>query len=345
VVLSRAFAVGVARDSLDTGNVVFYLMRNFYATATVIVVGALSLFLQSPMAYAADDLVGNPPTTDPNNATFDFYLIGTDNTALSYADVFTTSALSGLLTPVGPCDVSNDATYPFSDCDWRLVSSVGFIGFLTDTGNLNGHGADALYYATANPTDGVQQYAGCSSVGVCATDFGLEYNRSYVGPYYVRAGLLAGAEYPLGNSQNQLPQVLPEWLVNQNIGTTSSYVNSNVGSSSLPTVTNFLSFLNVANLLQTKKPFAYIFQVSSLIYLGVSSTTLASTIPSGSFDVEFPGGGTSTTTLHIDMFSTTTISYFLTPSIVSLIKLLMIAVTYFSTGWFLLHDIKRRKLF
>ena len=128
------------------------------------------------------------------------------------------------------------------------------------------------------------------------------------------------------------------------------FTGANFGNNSLPTSTDILSFVNVPNLLATKVPFAYIFQVSTVIYNAVNGSTSASAIPSGSFSVKFPvkfgisGVATATTTIKIDMFSTTTIGYFLTPSYVGLLRGLMVAVTYFLTAWYLFHEARNRKL-
>lgn len=128
------------------------------------------------------------------------------------------------------------------------------------------------------------------------------------------------------------------------------FTGANFGNNSLPTSTDMLSFVNVPNLLATKVPFAYVFQISSVIYNAVNGSTSASAIPSGSFSVKFPvkfgisGVATATTTIKIDMFSTSTIGYFLTPSYVGLLRGLMVAVTYFLTAWYLFHEARNRKL-
>lgn len=121
------------------------------------------------------------------------------------------------------------------------------------------------------------------------------------------------------------------------------FVGSSFGTTSLASSTNFLSFLNIPELLKTKIPFAYIFQISSSVRSSVASSS-ASTIPSSSFNINFPIPGVATTTLTIDLFSTTTITYFLTPTWVNLLRGIMVAVTYFSLGWFLFHEAKKPRL-
>jgi len=121
--------------------------------------------------------------------------------------------------------------------------------------------------------------------------------------------------------------------------------NSTMGSTSTTTGsdTNFLGFLNVPNLLATKWPFAYIFQISQVLISEIASST-PTAIPSSSFNVHLGIAGHASTTLQVDMFSTSTIAYFLTPTTTSTLRALMVAVTYFSTLWFLFHEAKHKKL-
>lgn len=121
--------------------------------------------------------------------------------------------------------------------------------------------------------------------------------------------------------------------------------NSTMGSTSSTTASdsNFLGFLNVPQLLATKWPFAYIFQISSILISGIASTSAVS-IPSSSFSVHLGVAGHASTTLQVDMFSTSTIAYFLTPTATSTLRALMVAVTYFSTLWFLFHEAKHKKM-
>lgn len=101
------------------------------------------------------------------------------------------------------------------------------------------------------------------------------------------------------------------------------YVGATLGDTTLASSTNLLSFLNVPYLLATKVPFGYFFQAKDAIEAGINGSTTAS-IPNGTFSIKI---GHSTTT--VDMFSTSTIGYFLTPSMVSLIRGLMVAILYF----------------
>jgi len=91
----------------------------------------------------------------------------------------------------------------------------------------------------------------------------------------------------------------------------SPYLQSTVGTSTIASSTDFLSFLNVPALLQTKAPFAYIFQISDGFFSGLNSSSTNS-IPSGNFIWHNTVGGTST----IDFFSQSTIETYLSPTIV-----------------------------
>lgn len=105
-------------------------------------------------------------------------------------------------------------------------------------------------------------------------------------------------------------------------------VSSTLGTSSLPSATNFLSFLNVPVLLETKIPFAYFFQVAQGIQSGINSSS-TSAIPPGTF--VWTGIGRATTTL--DMFSTSTIGYYLSPTLIGLWRAFLLVVLYVEFGY------------
>jgi len=110
----------------------------------------------------------------------------------------------------------------------------------------------------------------------------------------------------------------------------TQFTGATVGTSTLLDTTNLLSFLNVPALLQTKVPFGYFFEAKDAIIAGINSTSTA-TIPLGTITFKIPGRATST----IDMFSTTTISYFLTPDKITLLRGIMLAVLYFELAYVL----------
>jgi len=137
------------------------------------------------------------------------------------------------------------------------------------------------------------------------------------------------------------------FIPSQSYATTSGfyypdYTGATVGTSTLLDTTNFLSFLNVPQLLQERLPFSYVFQTITVIRATISSTT-AGTIPTGTVNFPFPNGHGGTTTIPVDFFSTTTITYFLTPTYISLFRGLMVATLYISFIYFLYHDARSKK--
>jgi len=115
-----------------------------------------------------------------------------------------------------------------------------------------------------------------------------------------------------------------------------------LGSSTPLDSTNLISFLNVPQLLKTRVPFAYIYSFASVLIDDVSSSTLTSTLPSGGFTVVI-GTSTYAREIVVDMFSTSTITHFLTPTMVSLFRGLMVAITFISFGFFLFHHARSRE--
>lgn len=119
------------------------------------------------------------------------------------------------------------------------------------------------------------------------------------------------------------------------------YTFATTSTTTLPlsvNTTNFTSFLNVPYLLQTKVPFAYFFQAKDVI-TQVYSTSSTTTLPSGTFGV-FIHGGTTT----VDLFSTTTIGKYFTPTMVSLFRGLAEAVLYAGFIYTLYHLAKGQHL-
>jgi len=114
-------------------------------------------------------------------------------------------------------------------------------------------------------------------------------------------------------------------------------LNENATSSS-----GFLSFLNVPALLETKAPFAYVPQFISQLQQLDNNPSYA--FPSSAFQWKFASGTSVSQTYTIDLFSTTTITRFLSPTYVAILRGFMVVVTYFSTIWFLYHDAKKRHI-
>lgn len=117
------------------------------------------------------------------------------------------------------------------------------------------------------------------------------------------------------------------------------FVGATLGTSTLPDATNLLSFLNVPNLLVTKVPFAYLFQIAQGIQAGVSGST-TSAIPSGAFVWHGVNGSTTT----IDMFSTSTIGYYLSPTLIGLWRAFLLVVLTVEFGYALYLRAKSQHL-
>lgn len=115
-----------------------------------------------------------------------------------------------------------------------------------------------------------------------------------------------------------------------------------LGNEYATSTTGFLPFLNISKLLQTKAPFAYIPQVYDVVVSAIQTST--STIPSTSINFVLASGTTAVQTVAIDLFSTSTITHFLTPTYVGYLRALMVAVTYISTMLFLFKDAQRRHI-
>lgn len=113
--------------------------------------------------------------------------------------------------------------------------------------------------------------------------------------------------------------------------------NATLGTSTLPSTTNFLTFLNVPYLLQTKVPFAYIFQIAGGIVQGIESTS-SSALPSGAFVWSGIGTGTTTT----DFFSTSTVEYYLSPTLISAWRAFLLVVLTIDFGYALYHTARKQ---
>jgi len=122
-------------------------------------------------------------------------------------------------------------------------------------------------------------------------------------------------------------------------GSSTPYTGATVGTSTVPDTTSLLSFLNVPQLLRTKIPFAYIYQIATGLSQGFGSST-ASSLPTGTISYTIPGRATSS----IDLFSTTTIGYFLSPSLIALFRGLQVAILYISFGYALYRIAKSKHL-
>jgi len=140
-----------------------------------------------------------------------------------------------------------------------------------------------------------------------------------------------------GNYYSFLATSTPNWTQ------LPQFVNGTVGTSTLLDTTNFLSFINIPNLLTTKIPFGYIFEVKDVIFNAISTTT-ASSIPTGTISIPWPTGTHgATTSMSVDLFSTSTITYFLGPTNLSYIRGMMVAIIYISGMFWIYRMILTKK--
>jgi len=117
------------------------------------------------------------------------------------------------------------------------------------------------------------------------------------------------------------------------------FTGATVGTSTLPDVSNLLSFLNVPALIQTRIPFAYIFQIASGIYQGINSSSTGS-IPSGNFVWHNTLNGTTT----FDFFSQATIETYLSPTLISLWRAFLLVILTIDFGYALYRKSTAHKI-
>jgi hypothetical protein len=134
-----------------------------------------------------------------------------------------------------------------------------------------------------------------------------------------------------------------------NISFFNEYATASVASSSLVSTTNFLSFINVPQLLATRIPFAYIFQIYEDIAGDLtSSTTADQSFPNSTFSMQFPtsfnaNGLESSTSISINYFSTSTFTEIMSQSTLSVVRELLGAIVWVELGFFLWRDARSKK--
>jgi len=213
--------------------------------------------------------------------------------------------------------VAFEANYSF-DCtaSYGLLDTVAFE--ITDTGTNNG------------PTRfGETPISSCGESTLQATTTLIQ------GHFYLWRPVLFSSE----ETSSPIFGDLYSLDVVSRAGSSTPFLSGTVGTSTLPDSTNLLSFLNVPQLLATKIPFAYIFQIADGIKTGISSST-AATIPSGTFTWKGPTGATTTT----DFFSTTTIGYYFSPSLISAWRAFELAILYITFGYALYMRAKHKDI-
>lgn len=127
------------------------------------------------------------------------------------------------------------------------------------------------------------------------------------------------------------------------------YATATVGTSTLVSATNLLSFLNVPELLSTRIPFSYIFQIYSALTSALSTTSSDQLFPTGTFSMSWPtafsstGVLTATTTLTQTYLSTTTLTEIMGPTLLAIIRTLLGAIVYVELGFWLWKDARSKK--
>jgi len=112
-------------------------------------------------------------------------------------------------------------------------------------------------------------------------------------------------------------------------------------STSTATSTTPSIYLNIVSLIQNKHPIAYIPQVISILR---DNATLTGTSSFPTLQFDFTNSRLGSTTLNlttVDMFSTTTITYFFGSTQIQLFKTLVTAVVWVGVVLFLIRDIRR----
>lgn len=116
-----------------------------------------------------------------------------------------------------------------------------------------------------------------------------------------------------------------------------------LSTSTTASTTAFFDFINVPYLLQSRKPFSYIYQISVLLS-DVGSTT-ADTAGSVAYDFGTYASGTPLASIgSVTLFSTSTVTHFLSPTLLALFRGFLVAVLYISAGMFIFHDVRNIKL-
>jgi len=198
-------------------------------------------------------------------------------------------------------------------------------------------------------------YEGFDKVGVEIRDVTAGYNYAPVEDSVISTGqdtytqdyvLVQGhahlwRPYLRNSASSTIPTLYGNWVGLIDVVTDSAsstpYITENAST------TAFFDFLNVPTLLRTKLPFAYIYQFSDIIS-GLSSTT-ASTTGSVTYDFAEYASGTPLASIgEFTLFSTTTVTQFLSPTLLSLFRTLLVAILYMTALFAIFHDVRNIKL-
>lgn len=129
----------------------------------------------------------------------------------------------------------------------------------------------------------------------------------------------------------------------------NQYATSTLATSTLVDTTNLLSFINVPQLLATRVPFAYIFQIYGTFTTAMSTSTSGALLPNSFMTFVWPtafgndGQTTATSSIALDTFSTTTITQYIGPTDLAIIRELLVAIIYVEVGFWIWNDARHKK--
>jgi len=234
----------------------------------------------------------------------------------------TTGAQTGFVEPYAPANGSYSTSSP------TTFSANYYFNCNTSFGVL-----DTISFDIIDTNSNTAIYSPSGTIGICGT-----------GSYTANIVLSTGDSYlwrpVLSSSNGSSTPVYGNWYFFQSTSTPAEDINTavgaTIGTSTLPTTTNLLSFLNVPVLLETKFPFAYVFQIANGIKAGIIASS-SNSIPSGDFIWKNVQGGTTT----IDMFSQATIEYYLSPTLISLWRSFLVVLLYVGVGYALYHRARK----
>lgn len=117
----------------------------------------------------------------------------------------------------------------------------------------------------------------------------------------------------------------------------TQYIDPETGLPIVSTSTTFFDFINVPNLLRTKAPFAYMYEISDIIT--DFDTVTATNTPAFTLDTDFasttlPGLG------DIELFSVDTVTELIPSGMLTIMRALMVATVYISLAFVLFREIR-----
>lgn len=153
----------------------------------------------------------------------------------------------------------------------------------------------------------------------------------------------------LPNESNFISQI-ESGNLNTGIPLLDQYATATASSAPSLNATNFLSFLNVPQLLATRVPFAYIVQIYGALTSALSTASSSGQLfPTTTLNLGFPtsfsasGAEVGSTSLSINYFSTSTLTEIMGPTVLAVIRTLLGAIVYVELGMWLWRDARSKK--